>query len=140
MNLINLATNPLLRTSQLFSLKRPIATHWRPASCDEVRCPQHLNGWRTDIDEASSLGQKQAYYIRAQSGRRFREAKAESGLTEFYFEPGQRCFREHKVPTGQDPLLIHQRLRHGVIAGTARYEWNQWRDTFNREMEAAARR
>lgn len=138
MNLMQMATNPLLRASQLFSIKRPLATHWRPAACAEVRCPHHINGWYTDVDEQTTLGQGQAAYIRRNSGRRFVEAKQEAGLTRFTFEAGQRCFREHKLPLERDPLFIHQRLRSGMIASTRRAEWPDWMDTFNTEFARAA--
>ena len=139
MNIYQMATNPLLHAGQLFSIKRPMATHWRPAACAEVRCPHHLNGWRTEIDERSGLGQGQAAYIRRNSGRKFVEEKQETGLTRFTFEAGQRCFGEHKLPSGLDPLFIRQRVRSGMIASTQRAEWPEWMDTFNTEMERAAK-
>jgi hypothetical protein len=83
----------------------------------EVNCERLANGWLSAIDEGTSLGQAQAYYIRHESGRRFSEYRAvpkvvkdDSGLeymeyeklasgpmTIFVFAPGQRCFEQHRV-------------------------------------------
>ena len=82
-----------------YAIRSPLATHFRPATCAEVECQAHTKGWRTAVDESTDLGQRQAYYIRKQSGRRFSEHRDEAGLTVFEFEAGQRCFRsdEHRV-------------------------------------------
>ena len=80
-----------------YALSAPLATHFRNGHCSEVDCDPHLNGWRTFVDETAELGQRQAFYIRKQSGRSFTEHRDEDGLTCFHFEAGQRCFREHRV-------------------------------------------
>lgn len=87
-----------------FQIVSPISTHWRPADCAEFECEQHLRGWKSAIDESTELGQKQAWYIRKQSGRKFTESRDEQpGLTVFTFEAGQTCFSsgQHKVPLGR---------------------------------------
>lgn len=67
------------------------------AACEDVGCDNWRYGWDTLIDEATDLGRQQAAYIRARSGRTFREMKAPDGLTVFRFEPHQRCFEEHRT-------------------------------------------
>lgn len=89
------------RTFQIIS---PISTHWRPATCEEAECEQYARGWKSAIDETTELGQKQAWYIRKQSGRKYTESRDEQpGLTVFTFEAGQTCFAagQHKVPLGR---------------------------------------
>lgn len=84
-----------------FQISRPLATHWRPATCEEDDCEQYLKGWKSVIDESTGLGQQQAHYIRKQSGRKFTESTDEQpGLTVFTFESGQACFAssKHRVP------------------------------------------
>lgn len=111
------------KTYQILS---PLGTHFRDATCDEVECPHQAFGWRSVIDENTDLGQRQAYYIRENSGRKFTEERGEDGLRTFTFEAGQKCFTQHKVslerpeifmvrggdwrgdPAGADPL-IHKR-------------------------------
>lgn len=80
-----------------YAIVAPRETHTRPATCDEVNCGAHRGGWRSAIDEATLLGQHQAYYIRTTSGRKFVETR-EAGVTIFIFEAGQICFAEHRVP------------------------------------------
>lgn len=82
---------------QTYQVLAPAATHWRPATCADVDCAAHLHGWRSVIDESTELGQKQAHYIRRDSGRRFHEHRDEAGLTVFEFEAGQSCFAQHQA-------------------------------------------
>ena len=65
--------------------------------CEETGCEQWRTGWESAIDESTDLGKAQAAYIRQQSGRTFRELRTDGGLTVFRFEPGQRCFADHKT-------------------------------------------
>jgi len=67
------------------------------AACEQVGCQAWLYGWETRLDERTPLGQAQALYIRADSGRTFRELRTAEGLTVFRFEPRQRCFAEHRT-------------------------------------------
>lgn len=98
---------------------QPLDTHFRRATCAEVDCEALLYGWQTEIDETTDLGQGQAHYIRRDAGRRYTEHRAETGLTVFTFEAGQRCFREHQAPLQRPPIyLVHGgdgRLNTGVI-------------------------
>lgn len=80
-----------------YRIASPQATHYRSATCDEVDCPAHEHGWQSVIDEATELGQRQAHYIRRESGRRYREERNELGLTAFTFEAGQACFGQHQL-------------------------------------------
>jgi len=89
-----------------YEIKSPISTHFRPATCAEVACEAHLNGWQSTIDETTVLGGQQAHYIRKQSGRGFTEHRTETGLTVFTFEAGQRCFGEHQVRLDRPELYL----------------------------------
>lgn len=103
--------------AKTYQVLQPLATHYRDATCMEVSCTRLENGWLSAIDETTSLGQAQAYYIRHESGRRFTEYKATPKqvvgpngievmeyekaigglLTIFVFVPGQKCFEQHRV-------------------------------------------
>lgn len=82
---------------QTYQVTAPQSTHWRQATCEEVRCVHGEKGWKTVIDESSSLGQMQAHYIRKESGRKFTEERQADGLTAFTFASGQPCFKRHKT-------------------------------------------
>lgn len=90
-----------------FAYRRPLATHWRRATCEEVGCHAYQHGWTSTVDESTDLGMGQAYYIRRDSGRSFREHRTREGLTVFAFAPGQPCFRaaDHRVPIIDRPAL-----------------------------------
>ncbi|WP_405391056.1 hypothetical protein OG596_26305 [Streptomyces sp. NBC_01102] len=81
---------------QTYSITQPADTLVR-AACEEAGCVAWARGWQSTIDESTPLGQQQAAYIRAQSGRTFREQRTAAGLTVFVFEARQRCFTDHKT-------------------------------------------
>ena len=81
-----------------YQIAAPLATHWRPATCEEAECLAYLHGWQTSCDESTELGQRQVAYIRHDKTRKHAERRAETGLTVFEFGPGQKCFRPHRVP------------------------------------------
>lgn len=89
-----------------YEIVSPISTHYRDGTCDEAGCLAQRHGWRTVVDESTELGQRQAHYIRTQSGRRFTEERTAAGLTDFIFEPGQRCFAVHKVPLERPEIYV----------------------------------
>lgn len=90
-----------------YQITSPISTHFRTATCDEFECQAQARGWKTVIDERTEIGASQAYYIRKQSGRKFREDKdLSAGLTLFIFEPGQQCFAEHKVRLDREEFYL----------------------------------
>lgn len=92
-----------------YRILSPVQTHFRPATCEEANCLAHLNGWVSTIDESTVLGQQQAHYIRTQSGRGYREERLPSGLTQFTFEAGQRCFAgDHQVRLDRPELYLVQ--------------------------------
>jgi hypothetical protein len=82
---------------QTFQVVAPTSTHTRKATCEEVECPQYARGWRMKIDLNTELGQKQAWYIKYQSGRSFTKVGARDGLVELEFKGGQPCFQDHRV-------------------------------------------
>jgi len=82
---------------QTFQIVAPEETHTREASCEEVECRAYANGWRMKIDLQTDLGQKQAYYIKHDSGRSYRVVGQADGLVELEFRANQPCFAVHRV-------------------------------------------
>ncbi len=88
---------------------RPIlGDWWQEASCKDVDCPHYLTGFKTTLDETRADMKDAADWIRHKSGLHFTESHDVEGLTVFVFPPGQRCFREHKQPTGKPGKLSKQ--------------------------------
>ncbi len=127
-----------------YSITAPISTHFRAATCEETNCPNLANGWASVIDESTDLGQKQAHYIRKQSGRKFIETRNEAGLTRFEFASGQTCFTPHKVRLERPEIF---RVRGGDYRGNPRNtpvvthkNAEDWRDDFaNHQAQLATR-
>lgn len=92
------ANNPQVpvRAYQTYSIVSP-TDRTVVAACEQVGCAAWRNGWESTIDETTDLGKRQAAYIRRESKRTFREQRTAAGLTVFRFEPGQRCFAEHRT-------------------------------------------
>lgn len=90
---------------QTFQIVAPKETHSVPATCEEVECAQYKNGWAMKIDLTIELGQRQAYYIKHQSGRSYEVHEQRDGLVTLHFRPGQPCFNEHRKSIERDPLF-----------------------------------
>ena len=122
-----------------YQAARPLRTHWRKASCSEVRCPQYLQGWMTVVPSDSP----QAYYIRHEDRtRRFVEQRGEGGMSAFTFEAGQECFREHSKQLERSPLLFKgdraldtHELAIGDLRGSREQEVNRWLNDFREDTE-----
>lgn len=93
---------------QTFRMSAPRSTHRRRARCEEAGCRFYLKGWTTRVNEATKLGEAQAYYIRHDRTRHYREERSPEGLTVFTFEAGQPCFDsdKHTVRNGRPADLI----------------------------------
>jgi len=89
-----------------YVIAAPLATHWRPATCEESECPAYQHGWQTSVDESTDLGQRQAHYIRHDRTRRHTERRAETGLTVFEFAAGQNCYTAHRQPSGRPERFL----------------------------------
>jgi len=92
-----------------YALSAPLSTHYRPARCEEVNCPNYAAGWRTVVDVSTDLGQRQAKYITGASGRKFTTNGVPDStdmLVTFTFPPGQQCFASHTVPLEREPIYV----------------------------------
>lgn len=71
-----------------FGMASPLATHFVPATCAEVDCPNYLNGWTVHVE---GIEPAQLHAIRT-SSYRYAEQHVCEGRTLLVFEPGQTCF------------------------------------------------
>jgi len=123
-----------------YEIARPLDTHFRSASCEEIGCETQESGFIVRIDEAIPFGQKQAYYIRHHSGRPYTEHH-ENGLTEFVFPPGTECFNSHNVPD-REPAFI---VKGGDWRGNPRGDYrvhdtpDHWVEDFSEHQNRLAR-
>lgn len=99
-----------------YGMSRPLATHWRPATCEEAGCAAYRHGWVTTVDLSTDLGQRQYHYVTHDRTRRFTEQRVTATLVKLLFGPGQPCFRasEHRVPLERPARFI---VAHGDWRG-----------------------
>ncbi len=109
------------------------------AACETVGCAAWRNGWDTVVDERTDLGRRQAAYIRQRSYRTHRELKTAEGLTAFRFEPGQRCFADHRTrPARYLARAGDWRRNLGLIRSHTRPE--DWVEDFAEHQDALKQR
>lgn len=102
---------------QTFAIDAPAQTHFRPATCAEVSCDKAERGWLMKLDLATDLGQRQARYIKHDSGRRYEIVDQRDGLVTLKFPGGQECFEQHRVRTGRPERYL---VKGGDFRGNPR--------------------
>ncbi len=95
--------------SRVYKIAKPNETHTRPGTCTEVACTTQAAGFIVNVDEATNLGQRQAFYIRQHSGRPHTESHL-AGLTSFTFPAGAECFEGHRVDLDRPEFYAVQDL------------------------------
>lgn len=80
---------------QTYAIKAPISTHFRPATCEEVECPDYLYGWKVHLEGLPDNLKPTAL----NSGRRYAVEQEAAGLTWIVYEAGQKCFQYRKHHT-----------------------------------------
>lgn len=87
-----------------YQVMSPLSTHWRPATCIEINCPDYLNGWRVRIE---GLPVEMVHAART-TGRKYVELDVSENEHWFIFEAGQPCFRasEHRALLDKQEIFI----------------------------------
>ena len=93
-----------------YSWSRPLRTHWRKATCEEVLCDDFVNGFMLTIDISTKLGAKQYDYVSHDRERSYTIDREGLYLYHFIYPPGTRGFagekHDHRLPVGREPLLF----------------------------------
>ena len=121
-----------------FQIAAPLATHWNIVTCADADCEHYETGWDSLIDEGTGLGQRQAHYIRKESGRRYAEERQPDGLTRFKFEAGQKCFREHHGRNARPERFVERDGDHRGNPTRRRREFarpDEWVDSFQANQD-----
>ncbi|MGA5435481.1 hypothetical protein ACPCIZ_12905 [Streptomyces cellulosae] len=100
-----------------YSVKSPIATHWRKATCEESGCQAYTHGWRVRKETLTP----ELLHTATTSGRKYTELNVGPGETYLVYEAGQSCFAQatHRVPLDRPELYI---VRGGDWRGNPRGE------------------
>lgn len=112
-----------------YQILAPTKTHWRKATCAEVECQNHVNGWKIRVEILTP----DLVHAAKNSGRRYTELSVAPGETYLVFEAGQSCFQErnHRIRLEREEIF---RVRHGdwrktYSAHTHANPWD-WQDDF----------
>lgn len=86
-----------------FAVRSPLDTHFRKATCEEIDCPEYIQGWQLRKEDLTP----ELLYTATHCGRKYQEIQIKEGETYLVFEPGQPCFREstHIIPNGRPELF-----------------------------------
>ncbi|MHB9857611.1 hypothetical protein [Streptomyces sp. YIM S03343] len=115
-----------------YRIVAPVATHFRPASCVEVDCPNFLNGWKVRTDTLDA----QMVHAATHAGRKFQWLHVSEMENWLVFEAGQPCFQasEHRTRLDRPELYVVQGGDHrGNPRGTQarrHVSADDWRDDF----------
>jgi hypothetical protein len=113
---------------QTFSMRRPLGTHWRKATCAEYECNEYLRGFVLKIDLGTDLGQRQYHYVTHDRTRSYTLDRVGDRLVHVLYGPGNECFASaakeatHIVQNGRPPFyLVSGGDWRGNPRGTPRY-------------------
>jgi hypothetical protein len=102
-----------------YSIKAPISTHFRPATCAEVGCPNYTDGWRIRVEGLTP----DLIYTARNSGRKYTELEISEKEHWLVYEAGQPCFQvsQHRTRVERPELYVVRDGDHrGNPRGTAR--------------------
>lgn len=119
-----------------YQIVSPLSTHWRPATCAEVDCPNYLKGWRLRV-EGLPL---EMLHAAKTSGRKFSELDVTENEHWLIFEAGQPCFRaaEHrKLLDKQEIFVVRDGDFRGNPTGNVRRHTrvDYWLEDFSEHQE-----
>lgn len=83
-----------------YGMSMPLASHWRPATCEEVDCQAYRHGWVSTFDLSTELGRKQYHFCSADRERSHAEQRPSLHLVKLVYPPGMPCFArsDHRLP------------------------------------------
>lgn len=125
-----------------YGVSMPLASHWRPATCDEVRCEAYRTGWVTTIDTSTELGRRQHHYLSHDKTRSYSVQRVSLTLFKFVYAPGNRCFRsgDHRLPL-ERPAVFTVRggdWRAATTQARVHARARDWVEDFSEHLDALA--
>lgn len=127
-----------VHTMRTFQIDQPLHTHFRVATCAEVSCTAHANGWKMGFDLTDPEKVAAARWIRDHSGRKL-TAQVVGDTVTLTFPAGQTCFTTHRVPLEREPFYVVRGgdfrgnpTRQRVVHKTADSFVDQWENDLDR--------
>lgn len=95
-----------------YQIMSPLTSHWRPATCAEINCPNYLKGWRLRVEGLPP----DMLHAAKTAGRKFAELDVAAEEHWLVFEAGQSCFRaaEHRALLDKQEIFL---VRDGDFRG-----------------------
>lgn len=118
-----------------YSINSPLASHYRPATCEEIECPHWRDGWQVNATDLTDV-----HYVElARGGWHFTVLRVSEAETFLVFKAGQRCFEHgsHKVALQRPALYVVRDPARGSRRTHVRAE--DWRDDLHEHTDQVAR-
>src|ERR1700677_1307353 len=95
-----------------YSIRAPLSTHWKRATCAEYECDGYMFGWTTTLDITTERGRELAHFILHDKSRSCTHERIGPNLVAFHYQPGQTCFKndDHRVAIGRAPIALVQEV------------------------------
>lgn len=124
-----------------YQIVSPLSTHWRPATCAEIDCPDYLKGWRVRVE---GLPPEMAHTART-CGRKYSELEVTENEHWLVFEAGQSCFRAHQhraLLDKQEIFIVRDGDFRGNPTGNVRKHTrpDHWVEDFSEHQDKLAQR
>lgn len=128
------------RDYKTYQIVSPLSTHWRPATCAEIDCPEYLKGWRLRVEGLPP----EMLHAAKTCGRKFAELDVSANEHWLIFEAGQPCFRaaqHRKLLDKQEIFIVRDGDFRGNPTGNVRKHTRpeDWREDFAEHQEKLAR-
>ncbi len=106
---------------------KPLSTHFRLGSCQEVNCLNYLNGWKTILPK-----NHEGIDLIRRSKLRYKEV-IEKDMITFIFEAGQICFNRNKE---NHYVSLDKPAIYGITDsfGFKKQDANEWVDKFDNHL------
>lgn len=107
-----------LDTHRTFSAVMPAATHFEPATCEQVQCQRWAEGFAVLIDTSTQEGRDRYDWIKAHPGGRSWYRSQEGDVARLDYPPGNQCYEQHRRMLDKPALLLVRRGAHtqrGVV-------------------------
>lgn len=93
-----------------WSVRAPLSTHWKPATCAEFECDEYMYGFSITLLRDHEKFEAQYHYITHDRSRRYSMQQPDANRVVFVYGPGNAgmglAHAQHKVPIGRPPLLL----------------------------------
>lgn len=129
-----------LRQWRTYSIVAIPGTHDRLATCAEVECEAHRNGFAVTVDPGTELGKRQYDYLHADQSRHSIETRGPGGVVTFTYPAGQTCMVEHRVPVDRPHDFYRRTGRNGSYTDSYQHaDPAHWVEDLNTNQDRVSR-